>query len=347
VEYVDEPALVLMLLDLPTEHFRLFNGTRPLPPITDTAQAGTLGSRQWTALVHADPETPDLGALLPELAQRTGAGFLFGGLVSGREATAQLADGVFHGGLSGVAFHQDVPMLSRVTQGCQPIGPRRRITACERNVVLGLDAEAALPALMADLVIDREDLRVPPGRAALSPAVMQRLRATLVGLSADDDEAWDHAPGLPRGQFGDDTWVRHLIGLDPARDGVALADAVEPGMWMTFCRRDAEAARRDLLRICAEIREDLTTEETIPVDAESGRPAQWHFAPSQEIAGAVYVSCVGRGGPHFGGDSAELQWVRHALGDVPLVGLFASGEIAHDRLHGYTGVLTVFLREAP
>ena len=40
--------------------------------------------------------------------------------------------------------------------------------------------------------------------------------------------------------------------------------------------------------------------------------------------------------------SAELQAVRRALGDVPLVGYFAGGEIAHHRLYGYTGVLTVF-----
>ena len=30
------------------------------------------------------------------------------------------------------------------------------------------------------------------------------------------------------------------------------------------------------------------------------------------------------------------------LGDVPLVGFFAGGEIARHHLYGYTGVLTVF-----
>ena len=34
--------------------------------------------------------------------------------------------------------------------------------------------------------------------------------------------------------------------------------------------------------------------------------------------------------------------IRHALGDVPLVGFFAAGEIARHHLYGYTGVLTVF-----
>jgi len=60
------------------------------------------------------------------------------------------------------------------------------------------------------------------------------------------------------------------------------------------------------------------------------------------MAGAIYVSCSGRGGPHFGAPSAEAQIVQHALGDVPLVGFFAGGEIAHHHLYGYTGVLTVF-----
>ncbi|WP_342131908.1 FIST C-terminal domain-containing protein, partial [Hydrogenophaga sp. OTU3427] len=64
------------------------------------------------------------------------------------------------------------------------------------------------------------------------------------------------------------------------------------------------------------------------------------------MRGAVYVSCAGRGGPHFGGPSAELQIIRRALGDVPLVGFFAGGEIAHHRLYGYTGVLTVFTEPA-
>ncbi|MFZ1851328.1 MAG: FIST C-terminal domain-containing protein, partial [Nitrosomonas sp.] len=67
--------------------------------------------------------------------------------------------------------------------------------------------------------------------------------------------------------------------------------------------------------------------------------------PARRIRGAIYVSCAGRGGPHFGAPSAELQIIRHALGDVPLVGFFAGGEIARHHLYGYTGVLTVFVTD--
>ena len=103
-----------------------------------------------------------------------------------------------------------------------------------------------------------------------------------------------------------------------------------------------EAARADLVRICSEIREELEPEETPLATAAAARHGAGEPAVVPAIAGAVYVSCAGRGGPHFGAPSAELQIVRRALGDVPLAGFFAAGEIARAHLFGYTGVLTVF-----
>ena len=164
---------------------------------------------------------------------------------------------------------------------------------------------------------------------------LPRLRATLVGLTDGRDDVLERG-----GQFGRDTRVRHLIGLDPARAGVAVADRVEPGMQLAFCRRDVQAARLDLVRICAELRDELSPPEFDDV-ASDGVPIR----PEERVAGAIYVSCSGRGGPHFGAPSAELQILRHALGDVPLVGFFAGGEIARRHLYGYTGVLTLFLRD--
>ncbi len=314
VEYFDEPALVLMLSSLPRETYQVFSGARPLVP---TGSA-------FAALVHADPATADLPELLQELSERTDSGYLFGGLAASRGRTLTLANGVWQGGLSGVAFGAEVPLLSRVTQGSQPVGPVRSVTAAERQVVLELDGQPALPLLLADLGI--ADLDNP--RAALP-----RLRATLVGLSDADQTLIGRG-----GQFGTDTRVRHLIGLDPGRRAFAVADLVEPGMRLAFCQRDVAAARRDLVRICSEIRDEVA--ESMPAETlPGGAPAD----PVQRMLGAVYVSCSGRGGPHFGGPSAELQIVRHALGDVPLAGFFAAGEVARHHVYGYTGVLTVFL----
>jgi small ligand-binding sensory domain FIST len=332
VEYFDEPAMAVMLCDLPTDQYRVFSGVAPLG----------LGFEAQTALVHADPETPDLAELIAEMAARTDAGYLFGGLASSRSRTVQFAasgngnisgqgaaGGVFSGGLSGVAFGEGVHLISRVTQGCQPIGRERTITAADGNVILEIDREPALDLLLSEL-----DISLDAPQSA-----MPALRATLVGLTA----AGTRAVGRT-GSFGADVRVRHIIGLDPVRRGVAIAERIEAGMSMAFCQRHAQAARADLTRICAEIREELEPEEmSLPLAAAmASREAMSTPSPARRIAGAVYVSCTGRGGAHFGGPSAELQIVRHALGDVPLVGFFAAGEIARHHLYGYTGVLTVF-----
>jgi small ligand-binding sensory domain FIST len=292
------------------------------------------GGSAFSALAHADPGTPDLAELLVELSARTRSGYLFGGLAASRNGACHIADGVWRGGVSGVAFTDGVALVSRVTQGSQPIGPVRRVTAAEGNVVRALDGEPALRCLLRDI-----------GGALDQPrTLLPKLRATLVGLS-DETEAM-----LARGaQFGSDTRVRHLVGVDPQRETIAIADIVQPGMRLAFCHRDAQAARRDLVRICSEIREELTPEAALAAP-QDGAPAaasasSMLAAPqtaAQRIAGAIYVSCSGRGGPHFGAPSAEAQIIRHALGDVPLAGFFAGGEIARHHLYGYTGVLTVF-----
>jgi small ligand-binding sensory domain FIST len=198
------------------------------------------------------------------------------------------------------------------------------VTRSEGPVVVELDGEPALPLLLRELKVD---LRQPQ-------RVVQALRGTLVGLTDAGDDM------LARGgQFGADTRVRHLIGLDPSRQAIAVADnTLQPGTQLAFCRRDVEAARRDLMRICAEVREEVEADVAAPAGVHG--PAD---AEPRRIAGAIYVSCAGRGGPHFGAASAELKIVQHALGDVPLVGFFAAGEIARRHLYGYTGVLTVFV----
>lgn len=58
--------------------------------------------------------------------------------------------------------------------------------------------------------------------------------------------------------------------------------------------------------------------------------------------GGVYMSCLGRGAHLFGKESQEPRQIRDELGAFPLVGFYANGESARDRLYGYTGVLTRF-----
>lgn len=348
VEYFDEPALAVMLCDLSPDQYRVFSGVAPLA--ASGRAAGVDGFEAHTALVHADGHTPDLAELITEMADRTTSGYLFGGLVGSRSDSVQFAfssagtlqghgaaSGVFHGGLSGVAFGPGVDLISRVTQGAQPVDRERTVTAADGNLVLSLDHEPALDVLLRELGISLEQ----------PETAMPRLRATLVGLTPPIAEAGVRSPQR-RGQFGPEVTVRHIIGLDPGRRGVAIADVAPVGSRLAFCERNVQAARADLIRVCAEVREELEPEElSLPLATALETPeADAAPQPARRIAGAVYVSCAGRGGPHFGSPSAELQIVRRALGDVPLVGFFAGGEIAHHRLYGYTGVLTVFTMHA-
>lgn len=114
--------------------------------------------------------------------------------------------------------------------------------------------------------------------------------------------------------------VRNLIGVDPANKLLAVGEYVEAGRSLMFCRRDGQSARADMLRMLRDLKRDL------------------HGPPR----GGIYYSCLGRGASLFGGDSQELKLIEQELGEFPLVGFYANGEISHDLLYGYTGVLTVF-----
>ncbi len=127
--------------------------------------------------------------------------------------------------------------------------------------------------------------------------------------------------GLPvRGSDTGDYLVRNILGVDPQNNLVAIGGYVETGDELLFCRRDQQTAEDDLQRMLVAIGSQLD-------------------AP---IRGGVYYSCLGRGQHMFGVPNRELELIRDTLGDFPLVGFFANGEISYNRLYGYTGVLTLF-----
>jgi small ligand-binding sensory domain FIST len=127
--------------------------------------------------------------------------------------------------------------------------------------------------------------------------------------------------GFPiKGSDTGDYVVRNLLGVDAENKLLAVGGYLNPGDTIMFCKRDIRTAYEDLLRMLRDIKSRL-----------GGRPK-----------GGVYYSCLGRGVHMFGEDSAELRAIRQELGDIPLVGFFANGEISHNRLYGFTGVLTLF-----
>ncbi len=127
--------------------------------------------------------------------------------------------------------------------------------------------------------------------------------------------------GFPiSGSDTSDYMVRNLVGIDEGNRLIAVGQLLSEGSEIMFCRRDGNTAKQDMQRMLTDIKGRINS-------------------PPR---GAVYYSCTGRGRYQFGPNSEELNLIRAELGELPLVGFFANGEIFHNRLYGYTGVLTVF-----
>jgi small ligand-binding sensory domain FIST len=127
--------------------------------------------------------------------------------------------------------------------------------------------------------------------------------------------------GLPiAGSDTGDYLVRNIMAIDPGRGWVVLGAEIVAGDPILFCRRDPESAQRDMVRMVRQLAGRL-----------DGPPKA-----------GVYVSCVARGAALFGEPGVETRLIREGLGDFPLIGFFANGEISRDRLYGHTGVLTLF-----
>jgi len=296
VEYYEQPAVAAMIGEFPDDSFRVFPSI--IKDLDDFTQCNGdwMETRQpFLGLVHVDPSNPLTEALVRQLAARTASGFLVGGLASSRNDIHLYADELTQGGIAGVFFSQEVGLVTRLSQGCAPIGPHRVVTEAQRNIMIQLDGRPALDVLKEDIgeILSRDLARIGGYIFAGLPIV---------------------------GSDTGDYLVRNLVGIDPQNGLVAIADMVEPGGRVMFCRRDANTAREELLRMLVALKKTL-----------DGPPR-----------GGIYISCLGRGRNLFGGDSDELKLIASELGGVPLVGFYANGEISQDRLYGYTGVLTLF-----
>ena len=124
-----------------------------------------------------------------------------------------------------------------------------------------------------------------------------------------------------RSSDSEDYLVRNLVGIDQANKLVAIGATPREGGRITFCRRDDSSATEDMQRMLESIKSGLY----------------------RKPRGAVYYSCIGRGANLFGQNAEELTMIRDSLGDIPLVGFFCNGEISHNRVYAYTGVLTLFI----
>lgn len=297
-ELYERPALALLVGDFPPDSFRLLPTVKNnLREADDQLKAWWHEQQYLFALLHGDPGNPSTPELVQMLATGTGNTFCNGGISSSQGQNLQVCDGVTSGGVCGVLFNQDVPVLTDHTQGCSPIGPPHSLTKAQRNIAFTLDQRPALEVMKEEIgeILARDLKRIGGLIFAALPI---------------------------QGSDTGDYLVRNLVGIDPEHGLVAVGDYLEGQERLMFCRRDGNTAREDLERMLERLRQRV-----------GGR----------RIRGGVYISCLGRGRYQFGDDSQELRTIRDRLGDFPLVGFFANGEIYNGRLYGYTGVLTLFL----
>jgi small ligand-binding sensory domain FIST len=304
-EVYENHAAVVMTLPLPPDRFRLFGATDdPAADLPRHHASWIEAVSPSLALVHGDPRCENLLRATVDAAAASGA-FLVGGLVSHRCAEPLLAGEV--AGPQGVA------------SALGKAGIAGLLLAPEIAVATGL-TQGCTPIGPVHRIDEARDnvIMAIDGRPALAvfyedigPALAKDPR-NLGGLIF---------AGLPvAGSDTGDYLVRNLMAIDPRQGWVVLGAEVAPGDQILFCRRDPESARTDMSRMLRQL---------------GGR------LPGPPKAG-VYVSCIGRGAALFGEPGVETAMIRETLGDFPLIGFFANGEISRDRLYGHTGVLTLF-----
>ena len=296
-EYYDEPAMAIMVAGFNEADFQMVPNLHG----DNTALSAELAS--WCSandfnvgLLHADPQTANLQPLLAKLGEDIPTSFLVGGISSSRGRNAQFAEEVLQGGVSGALFSQAVPIMTNLTQGCSPIGPRHVVTQCDRNILHTIDDRPALDVLTEEVgEVIAQDWNQAAGY----------IFAGIVNKNSDVD----------------DYSIRQLVGIDPDAKLVAIGDYLQHNDEIIFCKRDGSTALEDMERMLLELK---------------------RRCPST-IKGGVYVSCLGRGRHQFGSNSEEARFIHTVLGDFPLVGFFANGEIHKSALYGFTGVLTLFV----
>lgn len=177
----------------------------------------------------------------------------------------------------------------------------------------------------------------PVGAQHTITKAQENVAVTLDGKSALDilmqdmgastqEELEEHAAEIfaglcVKGSDSSDYTVRNLVGVDLEHKVFAINDYLIEGNELIFCRRDNQTAVDDMQQMLDKLAKRL----------------------KQTPKGGLYVSCLGRGREQFGDDSEEVKMIHDTLGDFPLTGFFANGEIHHDKLYGYTGVLTLFI----
>jgi len=234
-EYYDQKAIVIMVADFNEADFYI------LPNLTENTQSIDSELLNWcnnndftVGLIHGDPQSPMIQPLIHQLGETIAGSFLVGGISSSHGRTLQIANTPLHGGINGVLFSQQIPILSNLSQGCTPIGPRHRVTDNDKNIIYTLDNKPALDILTDDTgeIIARD-----------WEQAADYIFAGLVNKNSDTD----------------DYTIRQLIGVDLDNKVIAIADDLDNDQEIIFCQRDGNSALEDMQRMLLQLKSRLNT----------------------------------------------------------------------------------------
>lgn len=121
-----------------------------------------------------------------------------------------------------------------------------------------------------------------------------------------------------------DFLIRNVMGIDPDEGTVVIADFVRAGQTVQFHIRDQQTADDEMKELLAHVRDD----------------------PNAKPAGAMLFTCNGRGTRLFTEPHHDADVIKNALGEIPLAGFFAAGELGpvggKNFMHGFTASIVLF-----
>jgi small ligand-binding sensory domain FIST len=262
---------------------------------------------QAALLLLADPFTFPVDACLHEVNENHAGLRVLGGMASGGRQAGEI--GLLLGNRA--YAHGAVGVL---LQG--PIHVRTIVSQGCRPIGQHLVITRAQENIIEELGGQAPLARLQQLWQELSPRDQQLFRQGLhIGRVIDEYQG-----DFQRGDF----LVRNVLGLDKESGALALTDHVRVGQTVQFHVRDAETADEDLHAL---LQMDMHSHKSAP-------------------AGVLLFTCNGRGTRLFARPHHDAGVIRQEVGEVPVAGFFAQGELGpiggQNFIHGFTASVVLF-----
>ncbi len=324
VEYIDVPAASVLIGQIADNDVQPFHAnSQNYKQIKQDIDPWLNKNDPMLVMMHANPMRSDNIIHAIEEIDSIVGGFMVGGLSSARTKAAVFGHHEDGSGVSGFVFSDAVEVATTLSQGCTPMGGLHQISKIDDHVIGHLDDRPAFEVFSEDLQsIMQKKLGYDPEKNLMEKGELRPDFDMMLQGEA-------HIAFPVMGSDNNDFMVRNILGIDPETGVIAVNEIVCDGQTMMFVHRDDETVKADLSSSLIALRKRVM--------AQKGG-----FNPKA----AIYVSCVARANVDFNGrkkGGGEMALVREILGDIPLAGFYAGGEISAGRIYGHTGVVILFL----